>query len=290
MVAEQIGQLWHEPALVPRLDGDGHRASERPQRVVQSVQVDLEAGWQLQEHDPELVAKLHGALHQELDRPLRILEPLDVRQVAAGLDREPEVVGHRVAPAPERLRLRHPVEGDVELDRIECARTMSKQPARASDHDPYGWRTGAVRVIANALLVLLAYEIVSLAFGVVQMIVAGPPPPPPLPPAQMVLLAAVFLLVRWIFVLPGLLVVLVGLEYVTRRVPHGRVLTAIVAFAPMVLWELTQSGDTSAQGAVLGATAVLFAVLARLPARFHERSTNDPGAMQPPAETVVAPR
>ena len=105
------------------------------------------------------------------------------------------------------------------------------------------------------------------------------------------LVAAVFLLVRWIVVLPGLLLVLVGIEYVARRVPHARVLTAIVAFAPMVWWELTQSsGDTSGQSAVLGVTAVLFAVLARLPGRFQERSTEDRGAARLPAGTAVAPR
>jgi hypothetical protein len=167
---------------------------------------------------------------------------------------------------------------------------MSKQLLRAATYrDPYGWRAGTVRVLANALLVLLAFEVVSLAAGVAQMIVTGWTPP--LPPVQFVLVAAVFLLVRWIFVLPGLLLVLVGIEYVARRAPHARVLTAIVAFAPMVWWELTQSsGDTSGFSAVLGVTAVLFAVLARLPARFQGRSTEDRGAAQPPAGTAVAPR
>jgi hypothetical protein len=135
--------------------------------------------------------------------------------------------------------------------------------------DPYGWRAGTVRVLANALLVLLAFEVVSLVVGVAQMIVTGPPPP--MTPVELVLVLAAFVLVRWIFVLPGLLLVLVGLEYVARRVPHARVLTAIVAFAPMVWWELTQSsGGFSGQGALLGVTALLFAVLARLPARFPE--------------------
>lgn len=167
---------------------------------------------------------------------------------------------------------------------------MSKHLVRAATNpDPYGWRAGTVRVLANALLVLLAFEVVSMVVAVAQMIVTGAPPP--LTPVQLVLLVAVFVLVRWIYVLPGLLLVLVGLEYVARRAPHARVLTAIVAFAPMVLWELTQSsGDTSAQGAVLGVTAVLFALLARLPARFQGRSTEDRGAAQPPAGTAVAPR
>lgn len=167
---------------------------------------------------------------------------------------------------------------------------MSKQLVRAAaDPDPYGWRAATVRVLANALLVLLVFEVVSLVVGVAKMIVTGTTPPVSL--VQLVLLAAVFLLIRWIVVLPGLLLVLVGIEYVARRAPHARVLTAIVAFAPMVLWELTQaSGDTSWQSPILGVTAVLFAVLARLPARFEGRSTEDRRAAQPPAGPAVAPR
>lgn len=113
---------------------------------------------------------------------------------------------------------------------------MSEQPVRAAtDPAPYGWRAGAARVLANALLVLLAFEVVSIVVGVAGMIVTGTPA---MPPVEFVLIAAAFLLIRWIYALPGLLLVLVGIEYVARRAPHARVLTAIVAFAPMVLWEL----------------------------------------------------
>jgi multisubunit Na+/H+ antiporter MnhB subunit len=101
---------------------------------------------------------------------------------------------------------------------------------------------------------------------------------------------AVFLLVRWIVVLPGMLPVLVGLEYVARRAPHARVLTAIVAFAPMLWWELSQSPDGFSEGAVLGVTAVLFALVARLPARLQGESTDDRGAAQPPVGPVLAAR
>jgi hypothetical protein len=152
--------------------------------------------------------------------------------------------------------------------------TISKQLAPAADSDPFGWRAGTARVLANGLLVLLSFEVASLAVGMAQVIVRGAPPPVSL--VELVLLAVAFYLVRWIFALPGLLLVLVGLEYVARRAPHARVLTGIVAFAPMVWWELTQSsGDTSGFTAVLGVTAVLFAVRARLPARFKGRSTPD---------------
>ena len=69
---------------------------------------------------------------------------------------------------------------------------------------------------------------------------------------------------------------------------------AVVAFAPMALWELTNSpGDfPSPRGALLGVTAVVFALLARLPARIRGRgpSTEDGEAAQPPAEPLPAPR
>jgi len=102
--------------------------------------------------------------------------------------------------------------------------------------DPDGWRAGIVRVLANALLVLLAFEIVSVSAAAAYLIVAGAPiPETPVEGVPLLVVVAGFLLVRWIYVLPGLLPVLVGLEYVARRAPHARVLTAIVAFAPMAL-------------------------------------------------------
>lgn len=170
---------------------------------------------------------------------------------------------------------------------------MSKPMVRAAtDPDPHGWRAGTVRVLANALLVLLAFEVVSMAGLAAQVIVTGwTPPEASVEGMPFVLFAAVFLLVRWIYVLPGILPVLVGLEYVARRVPRARVLTLVVAFAPMVWWELTQSSDFPSEfGAILGMTALLFAALARLPARFLGRSTEDRGAGRPPVGTAVAPR
>jgi hypothetical protein len=141
----------------------------------------------------------------------------------------------------------------------------------ATSPDPHGWRAGTGRVLANALLVLVAYEIVSLAAVAAQMIITGAPTPEtPIEGVPLLVVVAAFLLVRWIYVLPGLLPVLVGLEYVARRAPHARVLTAIVAFAPMVLWELllkSPGSFPSGEGALLGVTAVLFALLARLPTR-----------------------
>jgi hypothetical protein len=137
-----------------------------------------------------------------------------------------------------------------------------------TDHEPYRWRTGGPRVLINALLVLLAFEGVSLLAAAAQMIItSSPPPATPVDGVPLIVVVAGFLLIRWLFVLPGLLLALIGIECVARRAPHPRVLTAIVAFVPMVWWALTQSsGDTSGFAAILGATAALVALLARLPA------------------------
>ena len=142
---------------------------------------------------------------------------------------------------------------------------MSEQPVHATTaRDPYGWRAATARVVANALLVLVVFEVVSFVFAAAGL-VAGTSGP--MTPAELLPALAIFLLVRWVFVLPGLLPVLAGIDYIARRVPYARVLTAIIALTPMIAWELTKSpgGFPSDQGAILGVTAVVFAVLARLP-------------------------
>jgi hypothetical protein len=150
--------------------------------------------------------------------------------------------------------------------------TTSIQPGPAATRpapqpDRLARRAAAVRVLANAVLVLLAYSTASLVIGVAGAIVTGRTFAP-VSPVEAVLLMFVFLLLRWLYVLPGLLLVLAGIELAARRVPHARVLAFVVALAPMAFWELAQSpAFPSLDGVVLGVTAVLFAVTARLPAR-----------------------
>lgn len=121
------------------------------------------------------------------------------------------------------------------------------------------------------MLVLVAYEVVSMGAGIADVVTRGwTPPETPVEGVPLLLVAVVFLLVRWVYVLPGLLPVLAGIEYVARRAPHARAMTVVVAFGPMVLWELllkSPGGFPSGQGVILGVTAVLFAALARLPVR-----------------------
>jgi hypothetical protein len=149
---------------------------------------------------------------------------------------------------------------------------MSNQSVEVTnERDPYRWRAATGRVGANALLVLLSYEAVAVANVAVGVVAAESLP---VPLAELVPILAVFLLVRWIFVLPLMLPVLIGIEFVARRVPHARVLTALVAFSPMIIWEATNTPAPfpSVEGAILGLTAVLFAIIARLPPRSPPRT------------------
>lgn len=157
-------------------------------------------------------------------------------------------------------------------------RTSTLAIRAAEQHDPPGWRAATVRVLVNAVLVLLAYEVVSLSAAAGDVVVQGWTPP--MPPAPFLLVAAAFYLARWVFVLPGVLPVLVGIEYVARRTSHARLVTAAVAFAPVVLWELLSPGDVPF-GVILGLTAVVFAAVARLPARTQECATDHRGTPEP---------
>ena len=138
------------------------------------------------------------------------------------------------------------------------------------------------------MLVLVAYEAVAMANVALHVLTGGSQPAPL---AELVAILAAFLLFRWIFVLPLMLPVLIGIEFVARRVPYARVLTALVAFAPMILWEATNTPGPfpSGEGAILGLTAVLFAILARLPPR-STLGIPETEERPAPVDPVVAPR
>jgi hypothetical protein len=86
-----------------------------------------------------------------------LLEPLDVSDVAAGLDREAEVVGRFLDPPADRVLGRQPIEGVIDLDGVELRRVVAQplalrelfrvkgpapvlvDPARAAD--PYAFQS-----------------------------------------------------------------------------------------------------------------------------------------------------
>ena len=142
---EHVAQLGHEPALMPGLDRHPHIAPEGLECPLESIEVDLEGRRKLKKDRPESIAQDRCALHQVVDRTLRVVEPLDVRQVSTGLYPEHEPVGHGMAPATERRRRRHPVEGHVELDRVEVLGEV-REPIAALD-EPRVERSAPVLVV-----------------------------------------------------------------------------------------------------------------------------------------------
>ena len=75
--------------------------------------------------------------------------------------------------------------------------TLSKHlVGAATSPDPHGRRAGTVRVLANALLVLLAYEVVSMGAAAAQVVLTGwTPRDLPIEGVPLVAVIAVFLLV-----------------------------------------------------------------------------------------------
>src|SRR5207248_7950814 len=98
-----------------KLDGDSDRAIEKPQRLFQQLEVDPKSWWQLDQDRTQLRTKGAGARHEAAHRFGGIVQPLEVRQVAAHLQREDEIGRTVVLPVLEDRRL-----GQVEIGRASC--------------------------------------------------------------------------------------------------------------------------------------------------------------------------
>ena len=117
------------PTRIAHLNRDVHPRPERLQRRVETLRLALEAWRELQQDRTQLRAEQPRTFHQQLHGLLREPQSLHVREVAAGLHREPEVGRCRRDPAAERLLGGQSVERVVDLDRVEEL-AVADQPAR----------------------------------------------------------------------------------------------------------------------------------------------------------------
>src|SRR4029079_17671762 len=95
------------------------------------------------EHRPELRSadERLDARIEELEARRQVAQPLDVRPVAAHLDREEEPLRRLAHPVRDGRLAREPVEGHVDLDRVETLRVelepaSRRQPRRVEDAVP----------------------------------------------------------------------------------------------------------------------------------------------------------
>src|SRR5919197_1365885 len=140
VLAKQRIRVVAKPRRVPKLERVPVPVVQPIQRHCEPVEVATEGGRQLPEERAEL-----GRAQQRLDplveerQVLRdVVQPLHLRQIAAHLDRENEVVRRLLHPARDGRRARQTVEGRVDLDRVEVTRVerepVPRREARWVEH------------------------------------------------------------------------------------------------------------------------------------------------------------
>src|ERR1700732_2689138 len=104
------------------LEREAHFLGQHGDEVLQALEVEMEVCLQLEEDGSELVVKPECRIHDQVDRLLFDREPLDVGDVAAAFDRKRKAWRRLLSPGLEALPWRLPIEGVVELDRVEVLR------------------------------------------------------------------------------------------------------------------------------------------------------------------------
>jgi hypothetical protein len=129
MGAQEIVDVGREPALVAELEAVPP-AWQRLERIRQPLVVAMEVRRQLPEDRAELRRpdERLDPLVEPFDPAAEVGEPPQVREVAARLDREREARRRLLDPARDGLAPREPVEGRVDLDRVEERRVVLQPP------------------------------------------------------------------------------------------------------------------------------------------------------------------
>jgi hypothetical protein len=133
VLAQERVDLLGEPALVAELETvpPGRGQLERHRQPLQRVLLAPEGGGELPHHRSELVGldQRHDPLVEAMDALFYLPQAAHVSDVPAGLDGEQEAVGRFRYPARYGVARGQPVEGRVDLDRVELLR-VGGQPAR----------------------------------------------------------------------------------------------------------------------------------------------------------------
>src|SRR5438132_7558774 len=108
-----------QPRRVTELPGAPQVSRELGEEIVQPIQILLEVGRQLEQDGPELGPELARRLEKVAQRIVDVPEPGDVGDALRCFEHEREPRGCGGVPARDGLRVRHAVEGVVDLDRCE---------------------------------------------------------------------------------------------------------------------------------------------------------------------------
>src|SRR4029077_12875660 len=131
MPAKQLVHLGDEPALMPKFEGVT-RLRQLLERRAEAIVVALDARRELPQDRSHLrrVRERLDRLEIALRVPAHLAPPLDVRYLATPLDGEPKAARRLLHPSLDRGLGRQPVEGVVDLDRVEDGRVVIEPESR----------------------------------------------------------------------------------------------------------------------------------------------------------------
>src|SRR5665647_3414885 len=130
--AQQCVDLLCEPARMAELEAVALLARQSCKRVREPLVVALERRWKLPEDRPHLraVEQRLEPLGETLEPGAELEQALDVREVPRSLDREEEARRRDALPVGDGVAAGQPVEGAVDLDRVEVPRVVLEPRAR----------------------------------------------------------------------------------------------------------------------------------------------------------------
>ncbi len=117
-----------EPCRVPEFEGRAGAFGQEGQEALEFAEVLLHPRRKLEEDRAAFAAKTLRRFQEVLDFGGAVLEFLDVRDLLRGLEDKREVLWSVRRPLLEQLRLRHPVEGVVDLHRLETLGVVGEHP------------------------------------------------------------------------------------------------------------------------------------------------------------------
>jgi hypothetical protein len=141
MPLDHLVNLAVQPARVSKLDGD--RPAKVGQQRLEQLWIPFLSRWELEQHRARAIAqRQHPGAEVPSDdvlwKPSR-----RIGQGTLGLEAKPKVRWGVAQPFGQRRLLRQPLEGDVDLDRIQLLRICLEKPAGrqvlgVEDSSPFG--------------------------------------------------------------------------------------------------------------------------------------------------------
>src|SRR5438445_2073296 len=119
MRPQQAEYGGHEPGVVPEFQCEAPVGWQQANEALKAREVEVEVRLELKEDRTKLGVEPAGRVDNQVDRFRLDRQTLDMGDVATALDGEEEARWRLLRPANKTLPRRLPIEGVIELDRVE---------------------------------------------------------------------------------------------------------------------------------------------------------------------------